>query len=72
MGREVQKVSEFWICLAGMACGITAGYIKAAVDKRHAEREAERLYKRIEALANNRDTWRKVADDRLPGRRPAA
>jgi hypothetical protein len=62
----------FLICLVSMAYGAVAGYIAHAASKRQYKRDIEALGKRIEGLYGMADTWRKVANDRLEGRRPAA
>ena len=62
----------FWICMAGMAWGAVAGYIKCAVDRLEDRRQIARLCERIETLVSDRDTWRKVADNRLKYRKEAA
>ena len=62
----------FLISLASMAWGVMAGCIAFGFALRADKKFIERLCERIETLASEKNMWRKVAADRLPGRRPAA
>jgi hypothetical protein len=60
----------FLIYLAGVAWGAIAGYIAFAFALRARKKFIDQLRGRIEELYVKADAWRKVAGDRLPGRRP--
>ena len=62
----------FLIYLAGVAWGVISGHITFFFARRADRKFIEQLYERIETLAGEKNMWRKVAADRLPGRRPAA
>ena len=63
---------EFLAYIAGTCWGIFGGAMAVIWCRWRNERRAAALCRRIESLCDERDTWHRVADDRLKERRGAA